>query len=175
MQISRNIVNGPKSNVIRFWWESGLSFASRNHFTHFCKPFVHYACLRLCSEIVQFILKNCVYFVWYGWSAQTTPKRRFGKHKYDVILRRHRQCTPNTNDTTRTPLNETPSMKIFCVRHCAQPCMKTSKHYQAVVVYCSPKKNIAQQSYNMLQSHNVVFLLSLKVCWKIWHIYWQSW
>jgi len=29
----------------RFWWESGLSFASRNHLTIFCRPCVHYACL----------------------------------------------------------------------------------------------------------------------------------
>jgi len=45
MQISGNIVNGPKSNIIRFWWESELSSASRNHLTAFCSPFVHYACL----------------------------------------------------------------------------------------------------------------------------------
>jgi len=32
MQISRNAVNGPK-NIIRFWWESGLSSASSNHLT----------------------------------------------------------------------------------------------------------------------------------------------
>jgi len=44
MQISRNIVNGLKV-IIRFWWESGLSSASRNNLTTFCRPFVHYACL----------------------------------------------------------------------------------------------------------------------------------
>jgi len=43
MQISRNIVNGTKSNtVIRFWWESRLSSASRNYLT-FCRPFAHCA------------------------------------------------------------------------------------------------------------------------------------
>jgi len=26
--------------TIRFWWESGLSSASRNHLTTFCRPFV---------------------------------------------------------------------------------------------------------------------------------------
>jgi len=26
--------------IIRFWWESGLSSASRNHLTTFCRPFV---------------------------------------------------------------------------------------------------------------------------------------
>jgi len=25
--------------VIRFWWESGLSSASRNHLTTFCRPY----------------------------------------------------------------------------------------------------------------------------------------
>jgi len=38
--------------IIRFWWESGLSSASRNHLITFCAPFVHYACLRLCSAVV---------------------------------------------------------------------------------------------------------------------------
>jgi len=38
MQISRNILKGPKSNI-RFWWESGLSSASRRHLTTFCRPF----------------------------------------------------------------------------------------------------------------------------------------
>jgi len=47
MQISRNIVNGPKSNNYRFCWESGLSSTSRNHLTTFCRPFVHYACLKI--------------------------------------------------------------------------------------------------------------------------------
>jgi len=37
--------------IIRFWWESGLSSASRNHLTTFCRPFVNYACLRLCPTI----------------------------------------------------------------------------------------------------------------------------
>jgi len=31
--------------IIRFWWKSGLSCASRNHLTTFCRPFVHCACL----------------------------------------------------------------------------------------------------------------------------------
>jgi len=66
--------------IIRFWWESGLSSASRNHLTTFCRPFVHYACLRLCSTLVHFIRHNCLCFVCCGWSAQTSPKRSFGKH-----------------------------------------------------------------------------------------------
>jgi len=41
--------------IIRFWWESGLSSASRSHLTTFYRPFVHYACLRLCSATVYFI------------------------------------------------------------------------------------------------------------------------
>jgi len=72
MQISRNIANGPKSNNYRFWWESGLSSAFRNHLTTFRRPFVTCLrlCLRLCSAIVRFIRNNCLYFVCYGWSAQ---------------------------------------------------------------------------------------------------------
>jgi len=27
--------------IIRFWWESGLSSASRNHVTTFYRPFTH--------------------------------------------------------------------------------------------------------------------------------------
>jgi len=30
--------------LIRFWWESGLSSASRNHLSIFCRHFVHSAC-----------------------------------------------------------------------------------------------------------------------------------
>jgi len=29
--------------IIRFWWESGLLSASRNHLTNFCIRFVQYA------------------------------------------------------------------------------------------------------------------------------------
>jgi len=29
--------------IFRFWWESGLSSASRNHLTTSCRHFVHYA------------------------------------------------------------------------------------------------------------------------------------
>jgi len=31
--------------IIRFWWVSGLSSASRHHLTNFCRPFVYSACL----------------------------------------------------------------------------------------------------------------------------------
>jgi len=34
-----------KKVVIRFWWESAFSSASRNNLTTFCRPFVHHACL----------------------------------------------------------------------------------------------------------------------------------
>jgi len=33
--------------IIRFWWESGLSSASRNHLTAFCRPAVYYVCLKI--------------------------------------------------------------------------------------------------------------------------------
>jgi len=49
--------------ITEFRWESALSSASRNHLTTFCRPFVHYVCLRLCSAIVHFMLNNCLYFV----------------------------------------------------------------------------------------------------------------
>jgi len=39
------------------------------------------------------------------------------KQDYDVKLWRHKQRIPNTNDPM--PLNETPPIKIFCVRHCS--------------------------------------------------------
>jgi len=91
--------------IIRFWWKSGLSSASRNHLTTFCRPFAHYACLRSCSAIVHFIQNSRLYFVWCGWSAQTSPKRWFGKHEYDVELWRHKQRTSNTNDTTLDWMN----------------------------------------------------------------------
>ena len=52
MQISRNIVNGPKSNNWDLVGISGLLSASRNHLITFCRPFIHYACLQLCSAIV---------------------------------------------------------------------------------------------------------------------------
>jgi len=60
--------------IVRFWWESGLSSASRNHLANFCIPFVHYACLRLCSAIVHFIRKDRLYFVCFGWSAQVLTR-----------------------------------------------------------------------------------------------------
>jgi len=56
--------------IARFWWESGLSSGYRNHFTTSCRSFLQYACLKLCSAIVHFIWKNCLYFVCYGWRAQ---------------------------------------------------------------------------------------------------------
>ena len=56
--------------IVRIWWEIELSPASRKHLTTFCRPFTHYAHLRLCSTIVNCIQNNCLYFVCYGWSAQ---------------------------------------------------------------------------------------------------------
>jgi len=69
MQISRSIVNAVvkavmgQKVVIRFWWESGLSSAYRNHLITFCRLIAHHACLRSCSAIVHFIRNNCIYFV----------------------------------------------------------------------------------------------------------------
>jgi len=47
--------------IITFWWEFGISSASKNHLTTFCTPSI--ACLILCSAIVHFIRNNCLYFV----------------------------------------------------------------------------------------------------------------
>jgi len=85
--------------IIRFRGESGLLSASINQLTTFCRSFAHYPYLRLCSAIVHFNQNNFLYFVCYGWSAQTSPNRWFGKHGYDVKLWRYKQRTPNTNDT----------------------------------------------------------------------------
>jgi len=49
--------------IIMFWWESGLLSASRNYLTTFCRSFVYYARLRLCSAMVYFIRNSCLYFV----------------------------------------------------------------------------------------------------------------
>jgi len=80
--------------IIRFWWESGLSSASRNHLTTFCLPFANYACLRLCSAIT--LLET---WVWHQIVTSRATHTKFKRH--------------------HTPLNETP-MKIFCVRHWSQ-------------------------------------------------------
>jgi len=63
MQFQGTLQTGQKV-IIRFLWESGLSSASRNHLTTFCRPFVHYACFRLCSAIVYFIRNNCLNLQW---------------------------------------------------------------------------------------------------------------
>jgi len=47
--------------IIRFWWESGLSSASRNNLTTFCRLFVNYVCLRLCSARVH--LSETIVFI----------------------------------------------------------------------------------------------------------------
>jgi len=62
-----------QKEIIRFWGESALLSASRNRLTTFCRPFVHYTCLRLCSAIAHFIQNNCLYFVCYGWSVHVRP------------------------------------------------------------------------------------------------------
>ena len=47
--------------MIMFWCEFGLSYAARNHLTTFCRPSIHYACLRLCSAIVH--LSETIVFI----------------------------------------------------------------------------------------------------------------
>jgi len=62
MQISRNIVNGPKSNNYVLVGIRAI-VCVKNHLTAFCKLSIQYACLRLCSATVDFIRNNCLYFV----------------------------------------------------------------------------------------------------------------
>jgi len=47
--------------IIMFCCEFGLSFASRNYLTTFCRSSIHYAYLRLCSAIVH--LSETIVFV----------------------------------------------------------------------------------------------------------------
>jgi len=54
MQISKNIVNGPKSNnYVSVGIRVTVCFQKPSH--RFCRPFVHSACLRLFSALVHFI------------------------------------------------------------------------------------------------------------------------
>jgi len=53
---------GQKVIIKVWWWESGLSSAFGNHLITFCRPSVHNACLRLCSAVVHFILKQLSLF-----------------------------------------------------------------------------------------------------------------
>jgi len=69
MQISRNIVNGPKNNkYVLVGILVIVCIPKESH--HFLQTFFHYACVRLCSAIVDFIRNSCLYIVCYGWSAQ---------------------------------------------------------------------------------------------------------
>ena len=53
------------------------------------------------------------------------------KHGNDVKLWRHKQCTPKPNNHHMT-LNQTPPMKIFCVRHCTRCCFGLSNSPQSM-------------------------------------------
>ena len=48
--------------IIKVWWESGLSSASRNHLITFCRLFFSYACLKDCIP-QQFTLSETIVFV----------------------------------------------------------------------------------------------------------------
>ena len=76
------------------------------------------------------------------------------KQDYDVILWRHKQRTPNTNDYPM-PLNETSPMKSFCVRHWA---LKLSFGLLVLLVFftlkrCPLQKNTYYFSGTPLQKH----------------------
>ena len=85
--------------IIRFWWESGLSSAYRNHLTTFCRPFAHYTCLRLCFATVNFIRNNCLYLS--AVAGQSKLRQTVGLENmnmtsnYDVTNNAHQiQMTP---------------------------------------------------------------------------------
>jgi len=82
-----------------FWCESGLSSASRNHLITLCRPFAHYACLRLCSAIAHFI--PTVVFILSAMADQRELCQNVGLESrnttsnYDVTNNAHQlQMTP---------------------------------------------------------------------------------
>jgi len=48
--------------IVRFWWESGLSSASRNHLTTFCRLFVHDAYFKIVFRDSSFYPKQLSLF-----------------------------------------------------------------------------------------------------------------
>jgi len=56
------------------------------------------------------------------------------KQDYDVKLSRHKQRTANTNDYPM-PQNETPPMKIFCVRHWCHTVSAWTKSLHKIEVF----------------------------------------
>jgi len=84
--------------IIRFWWESGLFSASRNQLTTFCRPFAHYAYLRLCSAI--FCLSKTIVFILSAMADQHKRRQNVGLENmntsnYDVTNNEHQiQMTP---------------------------------------------------------------------------------
>ena len=99
--------------IIRCWWESGLSSASRNHLTTFCRPFAHYACLSLCSAIVHFIQNNCLYSVCYGFAKTLVWKTWMWRQIMTS------QTTHTKYKWHHTPLNELPPWK--CSAYATDP------------------------------------------------------
>jgi len=94
--------------IIRFWWESGLSSACKNHLTTFLQTFHSLHMFKILFRDGSLYSKQLSSFVCCVWSTQTSPKRWFGKHKYDVKLWRHKQRTPNTNEAIRHWINPPP-------------------------------------------------------------------
>jgi len=99
-QISRNIVNGPKSNkyvLVRIWIIVCIQKPSH----HSLQTFRPLRMFKIVFRDSSLYPNSCLYFVCYGWSAWTMPKRWFGKQEHNVKLWRHKQRTSNTNDTIR--------------------------------------------------------------------------
>jgi len=112
IQVSRNIVNGPKRNN----WVSGLSSAQVEIWVVICIQETLFADLPsithgLCSAIAHSILNNCLYFVCYGWSAHAltalatcsgvaSPKTLGGKTCL-ILGEKHNFAWKNTSQSTK--------------------------------------------------------------------------
>jgi len=108
--------------MIRFRWESGLSSASRNHLTTFCRSSVHYECLRLCSAIVHFIRNNCIYFVCYGCSAHApialvTSESRDSSRDPFLLVSVSKVSGLETSNIAKKRFIKIFIIQIFCLLH----------------------------------------------------------
>jgi len=93
---------GQKS-IVRFWWVSGLSSVSWYHLTTLCRPFTHYACLRLCFAIVHIIQTNCIVFI----LSALADQRNFRQNVHLENMNITSQTTHAKYEWHHTTLNET--------------------------------------------------------------------
>ena len=93
--------------IIRFWWESGLLSASRNQLTTFCRPFAHYACLRLCTAIIH--LSKTIAFILSAMADQRKLRQNFGLGNMNTTSIKTSQTMDIKYKWHHAPLNEPPS------------------------------------------------------------------